>query len=166
MKLYVASSWRNINQPITVNTLKEKGYDVYDFRQPTEKERGFHWYDIDPEWENWCAETYVDALKHPVVKDAFTLDFNAMKECDVCVLLLPCGRSAHLEAGYFVGAGKPLFIVLDDCDLTAELMYKMATKIVCCTSELLLELDKYEKDMLHPPGYPWKRQEFSGPTTT
>ena len=29
----------------------------------------------------------------------FHNDIEAMEACDVCVLVLPCGRSAHTEAG-------------------------------------------------------------------
>jgi hypothetical protein len=52
---------------------------------------------------------------------------------------MPCGRSAHLEAGYFVGAGKPLYIVIyDPCE--PELMYKMATQICLSERELIAAL--------------------------
>jgi hypothetical protein len=52
-----------------------------------------------------------------------------MEWADTCVLLLPCGRSAHLEAGYFVGAGKELNIVLSNEKFEPELMYKMTNNI-------------------------------------
>lgn len=35
-------------------------------------------------------------------------------ECDLCVLVLPCGRSAHLELGYAVGAGKVTIVLIPD----------------------------------------------------
>ena len=46
-----------------------------------------------------------------------------MQWADTGVLVMPCGRSAHLEAGYFVGAGKRLIILINDSE--PELMYKM-----------------------------------------
>jgi len=36
----------------------------------------------------------------------FHNDIKAMEACDACVLVLPCGRSAHTEAGWFAGRGK------------------------------------------------------------
>ncbi len=48
-----------------------------------------------------------------------------MQWAEVGVMVMPCGRSAHLEAGYFVGARKPLLIILSDAE--PELMYKMGT---------------------------------------
>lgn len=64
-------------------------------------------------------------------------DWEAMMHADTGVLLLPCGRSAHLEAGYFIGARKDLFVVLHPDKFEPELMYKMATEILCSIEELL-----------------------------
>ena len=33
-KLYVASSWRNVPQPMMVEALRRFGHQVYDFRHP------------------------------------------------------------------------------------------------------------------------------------
>ena len=46
-----------------------------------------------------------------------------MRWADACVLLLPCGASAHLEAGWFSGAGKPVAVVAPEIR-EPELMYK------------------------------------------
>jgi len=53
---------------------------------------------------------------------------------DACVLVMPCGRSAHLEAGYFVGANKRLVILIDDGE--PELMYKLADKVYITVDEV------------------------------
>lgn len=47
-----------------------------------------------------------------------------MKSCDACLLVLPCGRSAHAEAGWFAGAGKPVVARLPEPQ-EPELMYKL-----------------------------------------
>lgn len=127
MRIYVASSWHNGVQPDVVRGLRVAGFSVYDFRNPTDGNTGFAWTDIDPEWRSWTAEQMVEGLSDPVAQDGFWLDFGAMRGCDACVLLLPCGRSAHLEAGYFIGAGKPVHILLHGGD--PELMYLMTTKL-------------------------------------
>jgi len=54
---------------------------------------------------------------HPVAKAGFALDKAGMDKADCCVLVLPSGRSAHLEAGYMAGEGKPVFtLVLEPCE--------------------------------------------------
>ena len=58
-------------------------------------------------------------------------------------MLLPCGKSAHLEAGWFIGRGKSTFILLEDKDsVESELMYKLANKICLTLIELRDELTK------------------------
>ncbi len=99
--------------------------DVYDFRNPAKGATGFHWSDIDPEseWKSWSPSHFVAGLDHPVAVDGFRVDMNALRAADACVLVMPCGRSAHLELGYCIGAGKPTAILLTDGE--PELMYAM-----------------------------------------
>jgi hypothetical protein len=147
MRIYVASSWRNQFQQGMVGLLRTAGHDVYDFQHPPGGDHlGFSWSDVDPGWQGWSPAQYVQHLNDPIAVAGFESDFNAMQWADACVLLMPCGRSAHLEAGWFVGAGKPLYIVLDTVlrnDETAnrgheaELMYRMATAVVLDARALL-----------------------------
>lgn len=129
MRIYVASSWRNERQPEVVIALRGAGHDVYDFRNPGPGSHGFAWSDIDPEWQSWSPETFREALEHPVAIDGFSEDATAMVWADACVLVMPCGRSAHLEAGWFLGAGKPTYILLADGE--PELMYALARGRLC-----------------------------------
>jgi hypothetical protein len=138
-RVYVASSWRNEWQPAVVGALRGAGHDVYDFRNPTCGDHGFAWSEIDEHWRTWTAGEFRDALAHPVAAHGFESDFGAMLWADVGVLVLPCNRSAHLEAGYFVGAGKPLHILLLE-DQEPELMYRMATAVHLSIDGLTAEL--------------------------
>ena len=124
MKIYVASSWRNEWQPLVVDYLRSAGHEVYDFRNPSEGDTGFSWSEIDPNWQEWTTAGYLRGLQHSLAQEGFKSDFEAMQWADACVLVLPCGRSAHLEAGYFVGAKKPLIILVEQME--PELMYLMA----------------------------------------
>ena len=132
MKIYVASSWRNERQPIVVQTLRLESHEVYDFKDP---EASFHWSEIDAHWKKWALEQFRENLAHPIAKHGFKRDFNAMKWAEAFVLVMPCGRSAHLEAGWAVGAGKPLAIYLSDGE--PELMYGMANKLVVSLKEMV-----------------------------
>lgn len=129
MKIYLASSWRNPYQPDLVKYLRVQGHEVYDFRHPTPDNEGFSWREINPTWRDWCGEDFLQALGHPVSQRGFTFDMDALQDCDACVLLLPSGRSAHLEAGWAAGAGKRLVIFIPVYD-EPELMYLMAAKVV------------------------------------
>ena len=52
-----------------------------------------------------------------------------MVQADVCVLVLPCGRSAHTEAGGMAGAGKKVIVYIPEM-LEPELMYKLFDAVV------------------------------------
>lgn len=129
MKVYVASSWRNAFQPHVVTALRAIGHEVYDFKQPVPGDNGFHWTEIDGGWKQWTPERFRAALDHPIAQAGYRKDMDALEGCDSLVLVMPCGRSAHLEAGFALGAGKPTAILLADGE--PELMYKMAR--VCLT---------------------------------
>lgn len=138
MKLYVASSWRNAEQPNVVANLRSAGHEVYDFKNPFHGNKGFAWSDCDPDWKAHTPEQFREMLNHPIAIAGFKSDWEAMLWADAGVLVMPCGRSAHIEAGYFVGAGKPLIILLADGE--PELMYKMATKLCLSIDETVLAL--------------------------
>lgn len=143
-KIYVASSWRNQDQPQIVRFLRDLGHEVYDFRHPAEK-TGFQWSQIDEDWKSWSTHQYIKALEHPIAQAGFNSDFNAMQWADVCVLVSPCGRSAHSEAGWMKGAGKKV-IVYQLCEEEPELMYKLFDGICSSGEGLRLFLEAFEKE--------------------
>ena len=134
MKIYVASSWRNEAQPGVVAELRELGAEVYDYKNPAPGNHGFHWSEIDPKWKGWTPAEFREGLGHPIAEAGFDHDMNALIECDVCVLVLPSGRSAHLEAGWAASAGKTLIVLLAPGE--PELMYRMADFICVDVEEL------------------------------
>jgi len=139
MKVYVASSWRNRYQADVVQALRVRGgHDVYDFKNPPGKS-GFGWHEIDALWQEWTTAQYVEALSHPRAIEGFGEDIRALAAADAVVLVLPCGRSAHLEAGWGNGAGKQLYIYSpEQCE--PELMYRMARLITDDVNEIVAAL--------------------------
>ena len=117
MKIYAATSWRNTHHERIVALLREE-HRVYDFRHPSvdgpigAPEEGFSWREIDPNWQKWTPQQYREAMKHPIAQQGYRSDSQAMIWADACVITLPCGRSAHLEAGWMMGRGKPTAVYL------------------------------------------------------
>jgi hypothetical protein len=141
--IYVASSWRNSVQPSVVRALRSVGHEVYDFREPEAGDNGFHWSDVygrpgdAAEWVDGVpAGEMVLGLDHPLALTGFDLDMAAMERCDTCVLVLPCGRSAHLELGWFVGQDRRTAILLED-PCQPELMYRMVDFLTPSMDDLL-----------------------------
>lgn len=135
MKIYVASSWRNNHQQDVVRALRAHGHDVYDYRNPAPGDHGFAWSEIDPDWKSWTPERMIAALNHPASERGFANDMYALESCDACVLVGPCGRSAHLELGYAVGAGKHTAVLLAQEE--PELMYKMCGALFVALDPLI-----------------------------
>lgn len=137
-RIYVASSWRNTIQPGVVSDLRADGHEVYDFRHPAPDSEGFAWSSIDREWLGWNPEKFVELLhQHPIAAAGFALDKAALDWCDTCILVLPCGRSAHLEAGYAAGQGKDVYFLLHADKFEPELMYLLGTRCSVSLSEIV-----------------------------
>jgi len=134
--IYVASSWRNKTQPYIVSMLRRAGHEVYDFRNP-HGQKGFRWEELDPDWEAWNVFEYREALKHPVAEKHYKMDMEALAWADVVVLLLPSGRSAHVEAAWHTGRGGVTIVHSAESHCEPELMYKMFNAITTTNSELM-----------------------------
>ena len=136
-RIYVASSWRNRYFPDVVALLRGAGHEVYDFRNPPHGGNGFRWTDIDPQAPDWDFAQYAEGLHHPKAERQFAADLEALLWADTCVLVLPCGRSAHTEAGWMAGAGRRVVVYIPEMQ-EPELMYKLFDAVVG-TPEALLE---------------------------
>ena len=131
--------------------LRKLGHEVYDFKNPAEGDKGFHWSEIDGGWQSWDGKRYKEALNHPVAERGFKSDFDAMEWADTFVLVQPCGRSAHLEMGWACGFAYAVremmtleymsedkkTIMLLGPDIEPELMVKMCDHICIGAGELL-----------------------------
>ena len=137
MKIYIASSWRNRNQPAVVECIRAKGHEVYDFRHPPGGDGLDSWRKVDPNWERWTPEEFRAALKTPIAKASLSSDFDAMKWAEALVLVLPCGKSAHLELGWAIGQKKKTVVLLDHAS-EPELMYGLVEHL-CVTLDEVLE---------------------------
>jgi hypothetical protein len=137
-RIYVATSWRNTIQPQVVTKLRSKGFDVYDFRNPPHGPGGFAWEQIDPDWEKWTGVQYREhLLSHPRAAQGYMADYRAMQWADIGLMVLPCGNSAHMEIGYFNGAGKRSIIYCPTSETKPDLMYLMADHICFSWVEVL-----------------------------
>jgi nucleoside 2-deoxyribosyltransferase len=146
MNIYVASSWRNKEQEFVVRALRAVGFNVYDFKNPEPGNHGFHWSQIDPEWQAWTPGKYRNALLHPIATAGFENDMSALRACDICVLVLPSGRSAHIEAGFAQGAGKKVIVYIPE-PVEPELMYLMCDDIVLTMNELIFSAQRFASEL-------------------
>lgn len=69
MKIYLASSSRNPNQPQVLKALRLAGHYVYDFTDKTPHPKDgvtppsyVAWGAIDPDWRNWSPVRYLQHI--------------------------------------------------------------------------------------------------------
>lgn len=157
-KVYVASSWRNKYQQEVVKILRWAGHEVYDYRNPAPGEKGFSWSQIDPNWQQWTPAQFREALQHPVARHGYKRDKDAVDWCDAGLLVLPSGMSAHLEAGWIGGSGKPLAIYMPELK-EPELMYNFFDRqppTICLTIQEVLGWMNGKAGMVLPDPLPWE----------
>ena len=170
-RIYVASSWRNPLQPDVVAVLKRDGHEVYDFRHPAEGDEGFAWEKLGGRpRQKWDAGYFANVvLDHPVAARGFELDMKALIAASAVVLVLPCGRSAHLELGYAVGMRKLTIVYVPSLD-EPELMYRMCDYVETTLDGVRRQLTKdrsrprWQRDLAaiderFPGSYPGKEYE-------
>ena len=133
--LYVASSWRNPLYDSVIERVTAESISHYDFKNPPGR-TGFAWSEIDPDWQAWSARRYIELLNHPIAQAGYASDMDAMDAADVFLLVLPAGRSAHLELGWAAGSGRSTIILTRDGE-EPELMAKMADLITDSLDEAI-----------------------------
>ena len=135
MKIYLIGSLRNPEIPNIAKTMRQAGLNVFD-----------DWFAPGPEaddfwrtYEQGRGHTYLEALDGYAAKHIFEFDKHHIDTSDVGVLVLPCGKSAHLELGYMLGKGKRGYILLDEVDRW-DVMYQFATGIYTNLDNLIEEI--------------------------
>lgn len=134
--IYVIGSLRNENIPTISATLREEtGLEVFD-----------DWFSPGPEaddfwkkYEEARGRTYQEALKGWAGKHVFEFDKFHIDRADIGVLIMPAGKSGHMELGYMIGRGKPCYVLMDVQDRW-DVMYQFADGILFSMDELLAEL--------------------------
>jgi hypothetical protein len=132
--IYLIGSLRNPIVPALGKKIREAGHDVFD-----------DWYGAGPEaddkwkeYETARGRTYKQALGGYAAKHIFAFDKHHLDRVDTGVLVLPAGRSGHLELGYLCGqVGKRTYVLFDADYDRWDVMYQFATDVFWNEDELL-----------------------------
>ncbi|SFR15369.1 hypothetical protein [Desulfoscipio geothermicus] len=107
MKIYIASSWKNEELVRAfAKMLRDAGLEVDDFTDDSRGRFVFHYSELG----NLDELDAINFLEDERSQRAFQEDKKWLDWADAVVLILPAGKSAHLEAGYAKGCGKKLVI--------------------------------------------------------
>ena len=138
--VYIIGALKNEQIPIIAKELTNEGYKVFsDWHNPG-PEADMHW----QKHEEFKGTSYKEALNGPHVETVFYYDMAYLDLCDIAILVLPAGKSGHLELGYVAGKGKKTFILLDKEPDRYDIMTKFATGVCNNLEELKEELKKID----------------------
>ncbi len=133
--IYLIGSLRNPKVPEIAMALREKGLEVFDDWYAAGPEADDKWRD----YEKGRGHSYIEGLAGYAARNVFRFDKEHLDRSKAGVLVLPAGRSGHLELGYLIGTGRPGYILHDDPDRW-DVMYQFATKVVTTVDQLVGEL--------------------------
>ena len=135
MRVYLIGSLRNPAIPTIAARLRDVGVEVFDdwFAAGPDAD------DIWRDYEKARGRTYTQALEDGWhASHVWEFDKGHLDSADAGVLVLPCGRSGHLELGYLIGQKKPGYILLDNPDRW-DIMYLFARRVFTSLDDLVGE---------------------------
>ena len=123
--IYLIGSLRNPKIPEIGDHLRERGFDVFD-----------DWFAAGPiaddswqEYEKGRGTSYPMALRGYAARHVFEFDYHHLSRADIAVLILPAGKSGHLEFGWMIGKGKPGYVLFDKEPDRWDVMYQFAEAV-------------------------------------
>ena len=141
LKLYLIGSLRNPEIPKMAQEIRKLGFIVFDDWYAAGPEADDKWRD----YEKARGHTYLEGLKGLAADHVYRFDKKHLDECNITVLCMPAGKSAHLELGYVIGQGKIGYILLDNPERW-DVMYLFAHGRFTNFEELKRELRKIKRN--------------------
>ena len=141
--IYVIGSLRNKNVPTIGNQLRAVNgeWEVFD-----------SWYAPGPKADDYLRDyckgkglSYKETLHDYAATHVFEFDHFHIKRATDVVMIMPSGKSGHLELGVAIGKGKRGYILFNQEPKRVDVMYQFATDIFFNFDELAEELKKHDK---------------------
>lgn len=106
---YIASRWRNRDSVLDLTSkLREKGKTVFCFVEPDKTDYALYQKEREHSPEEWMKllESTPNWKENKDLKEILKVDHDALRESEAVILLLPAGKSAHIDVGMGFGLGK------------------------------------------------------------
>ncbi len=123
--IYLIGSLRNPEIPHIGLELRELGFEVFD-----------DWWSASPDADDWWQQherlkgkDYKEALWGHHAESVFEFDKKHLDRADIVVLVMPAGRSGHIELGYSIGNDKAGYVLFDHEPERFDVMYRFCTDI-------------------------------------
>lgn len=136
--IYTIGSLRNPAMPVVATALRKEGFEVFD-----------DWFAAGPiaddswqEYEKAKGISYPEALRSYAAQHVFEFDKHHLNRADIALLVLPAGKSGHIELGYMIGLGKPGYVLFDKEPDRWDVMYAFTKNIFFNVDDLVAELKR------------------------
>lgn len=130
--LYLIGSLRQADKVQSVAAaFRKDGWDVFDDWLAAGPEADDYW----QKYANQRGQNVKEALAGYPAQQVFKYDKTHLDRCSMAMLVLPAGKSGHLELGYVLGKGKPGFILLDGEPERYDVMYNFADGVFVSLEE-------------------------------
>lgn len=123
--IYLIGSLRNPAVPELGREIRELGFHVFDDWFAAGERADDSW----QAYEQSRGHRMDEALNNYAACHTFAFDKFHIDRADAVVLLMPAGKSGHLELGYALGKGKLGFILFDKEPERFDVMYKFASAV-------------------------------------
>lgn len=133
-KVYIIGSLRNPRVPEIAAWCRAFGFEVFDDWFAAGPEADDYW----QKYEKAKGSTYPQALAGFAAQHVFAFDKKHLDACDIAILVMPAGKSGHLEIGWCAGKGKRTAILLDGEPERFDVMYNFVDR-VCLTQDELAQ---------------------------
>lgn len=137
ISVYLIGSLKNPEVPKVAQAIRALGFEVFD-----------DWYAVGPEADDYWRDyekakghNFAQALAGYSARHIFEFDKHHIDRCSIGILLMPSGKSAHLELGYMAGQDKTTIYCYDQEPERYDIMVQFANH-VCCGVPALLDLMK------------------------
>jgi nucleoside 2-deoxyribosyltransferase len=132
-QIYLIGSLRNPKITELGNALRNEGFSIFDDWMAAGPEADDYW----QKYETEKGHTYGEALQGAAAKNVFEFDKRHLDASSGAVLVMPAGKSGHLELGYMVGRGKYTAVFFDKTPDRYDVMYQFVDDICFSYPELL-----------------------------
>lgn len=131
--IYLIGSLRNPRIPEIAKALRIVGHDIWDDWFAAGEFADDAWRD----YEKGKGHDFAQALAGEAAQHVLEFDKSHLDLCDSAILVMPAGKSGHLELGYVLGQGKPGYILLDGEPERYDVMAGLATGVATSLDGLI-----------------------------
>lgn len=136
--IYLIGSLSNRDQIIRLAQYIENltGFEVFaDWTAP-----GPHADDFLRDMAKARGLNHIQTLNSHAARHVCAFDKTHLDRSVAAVMVLPCGKSCHMELGYMIGQGKKTYVLMPEAPERVDVMYNLAGFVTDSLSRLVQQL--------------------------